>query len=57
MTEARKNVARTSCSQLSFVTRLQPMGTWPSGKAGDCKSLTPGSNPGVPFETPRHNWR
>ena len=36
---------------------LQPTGTWPSGKAGDCKSLTPGSNPGVPFDTPQPNWR
>ena len=23
--------------------------TWPSGKAGACKALIPGSNPGVSF--------
>lgn len=28
--------------------RLEPLtATWPSGKAGVCKTLIPGSNPGV----------
>lgn len=34
-----------------FIIYISFLAAWPSGKAGDCKSFLPSSNPGVAWST------
>ena len=46
------NRVLTNFQNLSIIVYAAP---WPSGKAEDCKSFTPGSNPGGAFVENPHN--